>query len=212
MNQRESLIGKKPNKCNTFVLPMCEINYNTLPNNFINCYLSFDKGKDNYQIVTVFHKFQNDNQYMYNTSKYQFDSFLEYIENNRNYAGKEEEEDEIILYFNIPERNKRNYELFLAGKYSKFSEDYKKLLCSYYGTVSRKIDYRVHEYDIIYPTQSKIKQIAERLFDKKDVAENIKYIVEVLDIPDMEEEKFKSLKQLKQSKQNNQLTNQYDNK
>lgn len=186
MNRRIELEGVKLNKCCTFVLPMCEVNYKTFPDNFINCYLKDD------QVVVVFDIPKKDDN--------KFKLFLDYIKLNKNYDMYEEDIDEITLYFNIPDRNKKNYEMFLQGKYSKFSKEFQELLKSYFGTRSRKEDYKVNVIDVISPMDFKKKQVAERL------GVDISLIEEVLDKPDLEKETYKPIiKLLEQAKK-------YDNK
>lgn len=191
MSKRIELEGyKKPNLCCTFVLPMCEVNYRSLPSNFINAYLS-----DN-QIFIIFEKIEDNRP---------FNIFVDYIQSNKNFCGIVEEEDEFIMMFNIPERNKKNYNLFLSGKYSKFTSEFKALLCSYYGTQSEKDTYKVTEYNTINPEKFKRKQIADRL----DV--DVSLIEEVMDKPDWDKEQYKSIRQIiEENNKTNQIIN--DNK
>lgn len=190
MSKRVELTGyKKPNLCCTFVLPMCEINYRSFPSNFINSYLNYED-----QILVVFENQPNNRP---------FNLFMEYIQSNKNFKESIEEADEIILVFNIPERNKENYNLFLDGKYSKFTKEYKALLCSYYGMQSEKNTYKVTEYNTINPEKFKRQQIADRL------GVNISEIEEVMDKPDPNKEQYKSIIQIIQQFN---TTNQYDNK
>jgi len=190
VSKRIELEGyKKPNLCCTFVLPMCEINYRSFPSNFINAYLN-----DNYQILVIFEKHSENRT---------FETFADYIKSNKNYKGSFEEEDEVILIFDIPNRNKENYDLFIDGKFSKFTKEFKSLLCNYYGTQSEKNTYKVTEYNTIYPEKFKRQQIADRL------GVSISDIEEVMDKPDLNKEQYKSINQI--IEQTNK-TNQYDNK
>lgn len=160
-----------------FVLPMCSINYKSFPNNFINCYIN-----DSDEIIAVFNIPEIPEL---------FKEFLSYIEDNKNYTKYEEDIDEISLYFTIPNECKENYNLFLKGKYSKFTESYKQLLCEYYGRISRRTDYKVNLINVIYPEKFKKQQIADNL------GVNISLIEETLDRPDLTKEIYKSINQLK---------------
>lgn len=202
MSTRTELIGSKPNKCCVFVLPMCDINHKSMPKNFfINCYLNYDKGKDNYQIVIVLERPPD--------GSLALDHFIDYVIYNKNFSHREDYDDEIVLFFNIPESNKSNYELFLAGKYSKFTDQFKKQLESYHGNARCKANYEVFTYDVIEPTDAKRLQIAQRLYSAKDLPKGLLLIDEVYDCPNLEKEKYKSINQIIES---NQIIKSNDNK
>lgn len=179
MNRRIELEGVKLNKCCSFVLPMCEVNYKTFPENFINCYLHPDT---NDKIVAVFEKPKEGDT--------KFSMFLDYIKFNRNYIAYEEDIDEISLYFKIPDRNKKNYQMFLQGKYSKFSNEFKELLKGYFGVRSIKETYKVNVIDVIVPQEFKRQQVADRL------GVDVSLIEEVLDKPDLVAETYKPIDKL----------------
>lgn len=193
MSKRQELENNtKKNLCCTLVLPMCEINHNSLPHNFTNAYLH--EYKDIKQIVVVFDKpLEHSNSFM---------SYLDYLKQNRNYSAIEDIDNEIILYFTIPNRNLENLKMYLKGKYSQFSKDYKELLCAYFGRKPHpnKTSHEVYEFDVIFPQEYKRLAIAKRL------GVDINDIDEVLDIPNLEKEQFRSIKKLEE------LNNQYDNK
>ena len=177
MTKRQDLIGKKLNLCSIFVLPMVNINYKTLPDNFVNSYIT-----ENADIVIVFDKFAN--------SDNSFQDFLEFTKKNVYYKEYSANDDEIMIIFTIADKHLPNFELFKLGSYSKFSEDYKAKICSFYGKQTIKENYTVTEYNTIYPQEFKRKQIAEVL------GVDIKLIEEVLDRPNMDKEIYQSIEQL----------------
>lgn len=198
MNRRRQLENRKrKNFCCAFILPMCNINYKNLPTNFINAYIL-----DEYQIIMAFDKTEDYDVVFYH--------FLNNVKDNNKYlTGSSEDTDEILLSFKIPERHHDNYDLFKKGKYSEFDNEFKKLITNYFGNKTIKDTYHVTEYNAIYPQDFKKKQIAERLYEPKDIKEGLKNIKEVLEAPDMEKETFKSLQQLIEQS-NNQQNIQYE--
>ena len=194
MSKRRQLVGRKKNYCCAFILPMVNINHKNLPSNFINGYIN-----DNYEVFLVFEK-SDDNDIIFNhflnNAKVKNMCFLNIINNN----------DEIIVKYKVPEKHYDNFNLFIKGKYSKFDDEYKKIIVSYFGNTTVKDNYSVTEYNTIYPQDFKRKQIAERLYDKKDIKEGLKLIDEVLDIPDLQRETFKTIEELQTTNQLN-ITN-----
>mgnify|MGYP007077647580 CR=1 FL=1 len=83
MNRRIEILGTKPTRCHTFVLPMCDIHYAKLPYNYINCYLL-----DDYMVVMVFEKIDSND--------YIFEKFIEKINDNDSYVKYEENLEEEI--------------------------------------------------------------------------------------------------------------------
>lgn len=180
MNRRIEIEGNKKNLSRAFILPMVGINYKTLPNNFINSYIT-----TNDEIIIVF-----DKTYEYNEIFYRF---FEHCKSNiKNYKNYEEESDEIALMFDIPQVFKEEFEIFLLGKYSKFSEDYKRIICNFFGSKSIKDLRTVTEYNVIYPEDFKRKQIANWLSVDKSIVD-WKSIVEVIDKPDLSREMYKPI-------------------
>lgn len=182
MNRRKEIEGTVLNFSAVFVLPMVNIHNKHLPNNLINSYIN-----DDYQIVLIFDR---------NIEDISFNDFLEYTKSTKYYAGYQEDIDEVIIYLNIEDHNKANYDLFKEGKYSQFSEEYKKVICQFHGKKTIQENYTVTPYNVIYPQEFKKKQIAERLYDPKDIKDVIKVISEVLDKPDLSKEQYKPLEQL----------------
>lgn len=192
MNRRIKIEGLKPTKCNKFILPMCNISSTKLPHNFINAYINDEKS-----IVLVFEKLNNEDSLNFN-------KFLQTLDDNKQYVKYEEDVDEIILHFNIPECYINDFELFKQGSYSRFSEKYKEVLIVHYGRISLKENHTVSMYNTIYPQEFKRKQIADRL------GVDIKLIEEVFDKPDLEREQYIPIYKTEPIQIQEQL--QYDNK
>lgn len=175
MNRRIEIEGTKKNLNRAFILPMCGINYKILPINFINSYITLD-----YQVVLVFDKSEG-----YNT---EFQMFLNHVQENiRSYVSFEDNIDEVDIIFQVPEIFRKEFDLFIDGRYSKFSEYYKRIICNFFGRKTIKDDSKVTEYNIIYPEDFKRKQIADSLsIERSEV--DWKSIIEVIDKPDLNRE------------------------
>lgn len=191
MNKRQKIEGTKLNKCVRLVLPMCDINFSILPKNFTNGYIS-----DNNKAIIVF-----DKKYILPETD-NFEIFLLHLCENKNFKLKTEDEDEIVVYFNIPSIWLDDLKLFKIGAYSKFSNDYKKKLVQYFGNRSIKDTYHANVYNAIYPQDFKRKQIAERLSTKNSIVD-YRDIVEVLEVPDLFKETFRPITQLQETNINN---------
>lgn len=186
MNKRRQLeTRKKKNFCCAFILPMVGINHKNVPSNFINAYI----GKT-YNVFVVFDKTEDYDIIFYN--------FFEHIKKNPCYKGHIEEEDEMVIELAIHENYYNDFSLFIQGKYSEFSDVYKKIIVSYFGNKTIKDSYHVTEYNTIHPQEFKKKQIAERLYEPKDLKEGLANIKEVLEIPNLEQETFKTIQELEQ--------------
>lgn len=107
-----------------------------------------------------------------------------------------DDDKEVCMFFDVPKEFKKDFELFTRGKYSKFSDKYKTLLCNIYGTkrekgISPKTGLpNVNIFDVIYPTNELRKLMGKQL------NVNWKLIDEVLDPPNIELEQFKTIEEL----------------
>lgn len=200
MNRRRQLENhSKKNLSRAFVLPMCGINYKILPDNFINCYIDTNL----YKVFIVFDKLED-----YDEDCLKFIKNVK--ENNKTYSSYQEDLDEIVLEFDIPDKYHDDFYLFVEGKYSKFSLDYKSVLMKYFGTRGIAKGHKVNEFDTIYPKTYKKLELAKVLYDKKDITEGVKNIVEVLEAPDIEKETFKTLTELLETINLNNDNNNYE--
>lgn len=125
---------------------------------------------------------------------------------NDSYKFDEIVDDEVIIYFNIPESYIDIYQLFIQGKYSNFPESYKNKLVDIYTHKVYEDTHFVTEYNVLYPQDYKRRQIAQWLgYTEKDA---YKRITEVLTIPDMEYENYKSITEINDILN---ITTKYDN-
>lgn len=185
MTKRQEIIGKSLTCCSVFILPMCNINYKTLPKNFINSYLHNDD-----EVVVVFNKHHE---------IYNFHEFIELLKTNEFYVTFIEDNDEYIFFFKLND-DKNIISKFKEGKYSEFDNGYKKYLSGLYGEKTIPDSYHVTEYNVLYPQDFKKKQIAKRLG-----IDDYTIIKEVFDKPDLDKEIYKSLEELIQLQETNQI-------
>ena len=159
----------KKNKSSKFILPMLGgmrrlFFYDTL---LINCYIGTDTDKD--CIVLV---------YSYSDSLL-FNKFERAIIKLNDFFKAYETDKHVIFIFNVPREHIRNYKKFIAGKYSKFSLDYKLQILEF------------HDQEIEDP----LGQILFRSERRRDIMEKALDAVidedsELYSIPNMEDEIF----------------------
>lgn len=177
-------------KTKNFLLPLLEtpLIHTNKDTNYLIDVLTVQSGFP--QIVTIFDNIDYEPLSM---DIYRLNNNSLYIDSNYDDDNKE-----VCLFFDIPREYRNDYELYIQGKYSQFSDKYKQLLVKTYGS-GRLNTYseitglpHVSIYDAIYPTDEKRKAIASSLKCSVDD------IVEVLSPPDMEFEEYKTIEQLKE--------------
>jgi hypothetical protein len=133
---------------------MVGMNYKQLPRNFVNCYVT-----NGYEIIMTFDTTEN-----YDVI---FATYLDRVaRDNRYYAGHDIFEDEVVLYFKVPDRFKKDFDTYATGRYSKFSDAYKKVIKDFFGNRGLDDDtHEVNEVDIIQASDKKRKKLAEYLGD-----------------------------------------------
>ena len=186
MSKRREIEGTALNLNAKFILPMVNINRKHLPNNFINSYIT-----DDYQVIIIYDLNDKDPRFIH---------YLDFIKGCEHFNKVEENEDELCIFFNIDEKNRRDFDMFKHGHYSKFTEEYKETICKFHGRESIEKDYKVTIYNTIYPQEFKKNQIVERLYDKIDKKQGLRILEEVgevLDKPDLDKEIYKTIEQLK---------------
>lgn len=169
----------------TFLLPLVGVTKYDFGLHFINAYVSNEKP---YCIYVVCENINNVTNIIPDIR----------ISNKPTYISTEINDDEIIYKFNILSEDYYIYDLFVQGKYSEFPENYKKALTDIYGREVNREDYKVTEYNVLYPQDYKRKQIAKRLSFGKDSVIDWTMIHEVLDAPNLEYESYKTLQELKE--------------
>lgn len=168
----------------TFLLPMLNLNLNEdFLGTLVNVHLVNDIQP---KLVIILH----------NNPLVQED--IKVCEDNYNYIKHETMNDEIVVWFSIPEKQYDNYLCFINGSYSKFTENYKLTLRNIYGLKSivdkGKSDWcdikLVTVYDTIYPKKSKRQLLSDYLNVPLEL------IQEVFDVPDMNYEKYTPIEEL----------------
>lgn len=86
-----------------------------------------------------------------------------YLSNNDNYVKHYNVPEGIMYVLNVPDKFINEYNNFLLGKYSKFSNDTKKILCDHACRNSIKKNYETQMYSILYRTDKRKKEIEESL-------------------------------------------------
>lgn len=118
------------------------------------------------------------------------ESYLELQNLNEHFIDYIDEEQEYILIYKIPQHFEDDYIKILKGDYSLTSEHYKQVMIRVYGIAQHKDNHQATVYDVLFPTEFKRKQLAERV--EHDITE----IIEVCSKPDMDYEIFKPIEKL----------------
>jgi hypothetical protein len=186
LRNNKKMIGNEViyTKSTHFIMPMIGYiadnfnSYNGEYNYLINCHLDLINNK----IIVIID----------NTDDYNILKLLQYNKSNIHYEGfkSDDDENEIVLTYKIPEEHKEDFDIFLTSKYSKMSEQYKRKLVGLYGRVTNTEDYKPTKFDILYPTTFKRQQWADRL------GVDISIIDEVSPELNMDYEQYKTIEEL----------------
>lgn len=150
-------------------------------NHLINCHLDTKRER----IVLVIDNVKDKN-------------ILDFLTNNESNpyfinSKLDDDDREIVLEYEVPSRFKEDYGIFLSSKYSKMSEVYKKKLIEIYGRKTNKGDYRPTQFDVIYPTSFKRRQLAEELGVSVDLLNEVEELTSKLNL---DYEEYKNIKEL----------------
>jgi hypothetical protein len=188
--KRRDIQEIKLTKTHKFILPMCDINPKVLPVNYINTFITNESN-----IIVLIFDITVDNL--------GFNMFLDINKFNNCFVKVEEYLNESLVYFKIPDKHIEDYNKFIEGKYSLFSENYKEILLKLYTReVAARDSYLVNMVDVLYPHEGKRKILAKEY----NVNFNI-FPIEVLAKPNIEHEIYVSLYDLIQKHQTNNLIN-----
>jgi hypothetical protein len=165
-------------KSASFLLPLTMLPINTF-DKFLNvyCRCDFDKDNSDYKYRRIYVVFRSKDL----TEK------LDLEITRISTFHKRIEIDEFFIYVYVPRPEYYDdYDKFIKGKYSKFSERYKKLLTVEYGKYKKGESVKTKIYKVIYPTKTEIDSLSKLLnVENKDLIE------EVMSKPDLYEETFK---------------------
>lgn len=173
-----SLIIAPDTKSNIFILPMLggvrkDYLYNK---NYINCYLACQSTYKDYDKIILSYRFSGSTE---------FSNFESLISKHPLYSGEYEPDSYHINYvFDIPEQHKEDYKYFLDGKYSEFTEDYKKQILSFHNFTSTG-----STGGILYKSKERREALMNQLFDRVD-RDQFPKNAELLSIPLLKEETF----------------------
>lgn len=87
---------------------------------------------------------------------------------NKNYLNHYDTDDGIMYVMSIPNEYSNEYNNFLIGKYSKFSNDVKTLLCNHACRNSSKKNYETQMYSILFRTEKRKLELEDYLDVKLD--------------------------------------------
>lgn len=115
-------------------------------------------------------------------------TMLQYLNENFAYHIKDEEQ---LLIYNLPKQFKDDFYLFIEGKYSKMSEEYKSIILRVYNDSVDLKDYRPTISEALYPTDMKRKLMADYY-----LIDDYKIIDEVSAKPNKRYELFHTIEEL----------------
>jgi len=168
----------------TFLMPLIGITEEKImdfhPKIFINAYVENIADK---KIIVVLNKvdFEEESKDFITT---------EYL--NEHFERCDEDDEEYLLYYNIPEHFYDDFMKIMQGQYSQTSPSYKDILIKIYGNGRNTTDHRPTVFDCLFPTDEKRQVYADYL------GVELPLIDEVSSRPRKKYEIFKSIEQLKE--------------
>tara|TARA_R110002020_G_scaffold165581_3_gene353103 strand:- start:26753 stop:27508 length:756 start_codon:yes stop_codon:yes gene_type:complete len=157
-------------KASLFILPMLSGNrknyfYDTL---LLNCFVGTEDHKN---VIALLYRF---------SGKKEFVDFEHYLKSLDNFIECVDTSNKTTLYiFNVPEKHKKEFNLFLAGKYSKFDSKYKLKILRFHGFTK---DSTLGK--ILYKAASRRKQLETALGPEVTIEKS----AELYSIPNMTQE------------------------
>lgn len=167
-------------KSKLFILPMLDYSLDEYEPYLIDCNIDL---KDN-TIVVIFDNLDDDPLSML---IYKLQSSYLYLDSKF-----DDDDKEVVMFFEVPKEFKKDFIKFTQGKYSEFSEKYKKKLIGLFGKETSSVYAQFSMFDALYPTEEKRKERAEDLM--YDKWEDIK---ELFSVPKLEFEEYKCIDDLK---------------
>jgi hypothetical protein len=144
-------------KSTIFILPMLggkRQDY-LFDKNFINCYLADEVSFKDYSKIILSYRFSGHSS---------FDMFEKTVSAHPYYEAEYEPDGYHVNYvFSIPKEYEEDYKLFIDGRYSEFSDDYKKQILKFH---SFKKDGSTG--GILYKSKERREVVLESLYDRAD--------------------------------------------
>lgn len=124
----EKLDRLEANRTHIYILPMIGWSLGRTYDGLINYKMLFLKNDDRVDEVDKVYmlvKFSGDRKYLlYEDELRKSDIYYDSYDPDKRH---------IMFVFDIPEKFKKEYDLFLKGKYSEFSEEYKQMIMNFHG-------------------------------------------------------------------------------
>jgi hypothetical protein len=158
------------NKAEKYILPMLGNIYSEIIKEgyYINTFIG-DSTKNINDKILLLYKFNGNSFYLnFEKTLYNNKDYFESYSPNKYYT---------MFVFNVPEKHKENYKLFKQGKYSEFSEDYKKHIIKFHNLsnsdtivdiIYKREKARLKlelDYNIIVPKNQEYESIYNNNFD-----------------------------------------------
>lgn len=163
----------KMNVTTIFIVPMLEFNNSFLTDEFISAYIDYS----NNNIVMSFE----------NSDRQEFMDIVHILQKHNDWVVTDYEDDnnEIVIVFNIPVKYKNDFNAIMNGLFSKISKEYREILLDYHGrkTGAGKCIYMI---DALMPCHATKKYRADKLgVSIEDLPGG-----EVMSIPDKKNEEW----------------------
>lgn len=193
MNNRNKYIKSNnlnKNYTSLFLLPLLEYSSQFFPKEFIDSYI-ISKNK---QIVCIFE----------NSSSEDLKGTIWQMQNHDNFnsINYEDNNQEIIVIFDIPKEREVDFNLFLIGRYTKFSNDYKEILLDYHGrkTGAGK---SIMMIDALFPDHLAKKYRVDKMSIPGESPISINDLPngEVISLPDLDKEEYIKIDNLVKNKE-----------
>lgn len=191
MSTRRQLIRQKKlksTKTTQFLLPILGFQLSSYPNQFISSYIIHSREAELPKIVVTFENISDKHEdfEIFKMHIYKMQNIPEFRDDLSTY---DDEDKELVLVFDLKKEFIKDYELFIQGKYSKFSDKLKDLLIKVYGK-GQAPGHKASMFDTLYPKDEKRKLLADHIgYDDYTKLE------EVLDSPDLNFEVYRSTKE-----------------
>ena len=139
----------KRTKSSTFIFPMLTGNRRLFlwKSLFVNCFLHTEEDKN---CISLLYRWSSDPVFLkFEKALSKFKSFKRRYDPSPNY---------VMFVFDIPKKYKKEYQLFLKGKYSKFSQDYKLHILNFH-----KLDMDSEVAQILFRSKRRRKALEKKL-------------------------------------------------
>lgn len=154
-------------KASRFIMPMLRLGNETqmsmkYNSNFINCYVGVE-GEGYMDNIYLVYRYEGTKEYT---------SFEVNLKQHELYDSKADIDHQHVMYiFNMTYDNKKNFLKFKQGKYSKFTEDYKKKILSFIinPAIIKEADIeKTITYGVLNRTDTRLNELLKEIGDLSD--------------------------------------------